>query len=103
MRGRKRPSDIFNLPPDDYFTENLIHEAFCAEKMFFFLYKSECRGEIVFCFLCVGDEGSAVQPFCCGSGREEEQTGSSSQHLHDTHTSLGEIAVLKLSCMMGIM
>lgn len=82
MRGRKRLSDIFNLPPDDYLTaaENLIHEAFCAEhgskKGFFFSTNpSAVRGEIVFCFLCVGDEGSAVQPFCCGSGREEEQTG----------------------------
>lgn len=46
---------------------------------------------VAFCVcVCIGHEGSVVQPFCCGSGREEEQTGwwrckHETKHTHCVH------------------
>lgn len=64
--------------------QRLINDAVCAEPGFqsHLCYTCETLWECVVkccCVLCVyvcaGDEGSVVQPVCCGSGREEEQTG----------------------------
>lgn len=42
-------------------------------------FPDDCFGEVlIMCvcvYLCAGDEGSVVQSFCCGSSREEKQTG----------------------------
>lgn len=54
-------------------------DADCHFKGDHFFFPDDCFGEVlIMCvcvYLCAGDEGSVVQSFCCGSSREEKQTG----------------------------
>lgn len=57
--------------------ENPINEAVRLLKSAFWYYCDKLWNEMCVKSLLVfiGDEGSFVQPLCCSSGREEEQTG----------------------------